>query len=64
MPSLRIPRSVLSIFILLGSALCSCASAADAPAASKRIIDAHLAQERGPMNRMHNFCVGAGRSPR
>jgi xylan 1,4-beta-xylosidase len=32
-----------------------------APAAP-RVIAADLAQARGPMNRMYNFCVGAGRA--
>ncbi len=27
-----------------------------------RVISADLAQPRGPMNRMHDFCVGAGRA--
>jgi xylan 1,4-beta-xylosidase len=29
---------------------------------AKRVIEADVADVRGPMNRMHNFCVGAGRA--
>ncbi len=44
--------------LLLVSSVALCA-AADVP---RRIIDADVAVARGPMNRMHNFCVGAGRA--
>ncbi|HET7535890.1 MAG TPA: hypothetical protein VFJ90_05510 [Candidatus Didemnitutus sp.] len=32
------------------------------PAPAARVIDADLAKPRGPMNRMHEFCIGAGRA--
>ncbi len=32
------------------------------PAPSPRVIDANLSRPRGPMSRMYNFCVGAGRA--
>lgn len=48
------------LIAVLAMALPSLLSAA-APAAP-RVIAADLAQARGPMNRMHNFCVGAGRA--
>ena len=46
--------------LLLALALPLSSLATDAPA--PRIVSADLAQARGPMNRMHNFCVGAGRA--
>jgi xylan 1,4-beta-xylosidase len=33
-----------------------------APTPPSRVIDADLAKPRGAMNRMYNFCVGAGRA--
>lgn len=36
--------------------------AADNPPPAPRIVAADLAQTRGPMSRMYNFCVGAGRA--
>lgn len=33
-----------------------------AESAAVRVIDADFSRERGPMNRMYNFCVGAGRA--
>lgn len=40
----------------------ACTTAAIATPVPARVISADLAQPRGPMNRMHNFCVGAGRA--
>jgi len=45
------------LLVLAGARL---VAADDAPPA--RIIAADLAQPRGPMSRMYNFCVGAGRA--
>jgi len=42
--------------MLLGSPLVLCSASAE------RVIEADLAREKGPMNRMYNFCVGAGRA--
>lgn len=46
--------------LLLAFALPLSSLATDAPA--PRLVSADVAQARGPMNRMHNFCVGAGRA--
>lgn len=63
MPSPRIAGTVLSLAILLSTLLCGSSLAAEnAAAPPNRVISAHLGQERGPLNRMHNFCVGAGRA--
>jgi len=54
-------KHALPLLSSLGSLLLACTlSAADA--SPVRLIEADLAKERGPMNRMHNFCVGAGRA--
>jgi xylan 1,4-beta-xylosidase len=53
------PRLFAALLLSLGLA-CTAANAADTPAA--RVIEADLAQPRGAMNRMYNFCVGAGRA--
>lgn len=45
------------LLVLAGARL---VAAPDAPPA--RVIAADLAQQRGPMSRMYNFCVGAGRA--
>jgi xylan 1,4-beta-xylosidase len=47
-------RRLLPLILLPGSAW----TAEPAP----RVIDADLARPRGAMNRMHDFCVGAGRA--
>lgn len=46
----------------LALALVSPAMLSAATPAAPRVISADLAQTRGPMSRMHNFCVGAGRA--
>src|SRR5262245_27602080 len=56
-PSMHRPLSAPAL--LLGLALAVTAVAATTPA---RVIDADLAKPRGAMNRMYNFCVGAGRA--
>jgi xylan 1,4-beta-xylosidase len=38
------------------------AEPAPAPVSAPRVIDADVAKAKGPMNRMYNFCVGAGRA--
>ncbi len=43
-----------SLFVTLDSAM--------AVEPSARVIEADLSAAKGPMNRMHNFCVGAGRA--
>jgi len=48
---------VLPLLLLLGLGVPRAA-----PADAVRVIDADLGQARGPMNRMHEFCVGAGRA--
>ena len=45
--------------MLVAVALSSLAASAEQAA---RIIDADLLKEKGPTNRMYNFCVGAGRA--
>lgn len=56
-PLQRTLRLSLSFAALLTAAVV--VGGADAP---RRTIAADLAAARGPMNRMHNFCVGAGRA--
>ncbi|MBI2513382.1 MAG: glycoside hydrolase [Opitutae bacterium] len=51
----------LAPLLALASPLAPSAVAADTVAAP-RVIAADLAQARGPMSRMYNFCVGAGRA--
>jgi xylan 1,4-beta-xylosidase len=51
-------RAALALF---ASTMCSVAAAPPATEPD-RVIAAALARERGPMNRMHHFCVGAGRA--
>ncbi len=48
----------LLAFLLLACPFVSIAAQTAAP----RVIDADLARPRGAMNRMYNFCVGAGRA--
>ncbi|MFT3831016.1 MAG: hypothetical protein QM691_15040 [Opitutaceae bacterium] len=62
-----VPRTLLALplFALLASA--PAAPVATNPPAetgpgAARLVAADLARGRGPMNRMHNFCVGAGRA--
>ena len=45
--------------VLVALALSSLASSAEQ---AVRVIGADLSREKGPMNRMYNFCVGAGRA--
>jgi xylan 1,4-beta-xylosidase len=47
---------------LLPLLLASGATLAAESASSPRIIGADVSKARGPMNRMYNFCVGAGRA--
>ena len=51
-------RSALLLVLLLA---CSVNLPAE-PAPAVRVIEADVATPRGPMNRMYNFCVGAGRA--
>ncbi len=59
---MRVPLTTMSKLILSALLLtlpCPLFAAQTPPA---RVIDANLAQPRGEMNRMYNFCVGAGRA--
>ena len=40
----------------------SCVALSAEASKPRRVIEADLSAERGPMNRMHDFCVGAGRA--
>ncbi len=55
-----LPRFSLPLLSLLFLAPLSLS--ASEPAPTPRLISADLSQVRGPMNRMHNLCVGAGRA--
>ena len=52
-----LPRLLATLLLLSPMSL---SASQDAPA--PRLIEADLASTRGPMSRMYNFCVGAGRA--
>jgi hypothetical protein len=55
--------AVAVVFFHASGALMALDTQAPTPIApAPRVISADLAQTRGPMNRMYNFCLGAGRA--
>jgi xylan 1,4-beta-xylosidase len=54
--------SVRHLVILMGVVLGALTNPGHGEAPPQRVIEADLASERGQMNRMYNFCVGAGRA--